>query len=133
MKKTNKISIYYDGLCKVCSFEIEHYKKQTGAETIQFVDITQPEFKASELGLDPFLVHKYLHARTEDGQIVSGVETFRLIWQRLPKYQWAYRLSENALADAALNLFYKIFVKIRPFLPRNKELCSESPYCETHI
>ncbi len=128
----NKISVYYDGLCKVCSFEIEHYKKQAGAENIGFVDITNPLFDAAREGVDPFLVHKYLHTKTEDGQIISGVETSRLIWSYLPKYQWAYRLSANSLVRGGLEAFYKIFVAVRPYLPRKKDLCSDSPYCETH-
>lgn len=131
-KQASQISVYYDGLCKVCSFEIEHYKKQKGAESIQFVDITSPRFDAAAEGLDPFLVHKYLHARTETGEIISGVETFRLIWKYLPKYDWAYRLSSYSFLRAGLEAFYQVFVVARPYLPRKKDLCSESPYCEIH-
>lgn len=128
----NKLQVYYDGLCKVCSFEIEHYKKQKGSEKIAFVDITKTGFNAAQEGLDPHLVHKYLHAKNESGQIVSGVETFRLIWQQLPKYNWAYALSKNSLVSLGLNFGYQIFVRIRPFLPRYKDQCKDSPYCEVH-
>lgn len=131
-KQASAITVYYDGLCKVCSFEIEHYKKQKGAENIHFMDITAPQFEAAREGVDPFLVHKYLHAKTETGQIISGVETFRLIWKYLPKYFWAYRLSSHALVRGGLEAFYQIFVVIRPYLPRKKDLCSDSPYCEVH-
>ena len=130
----NKLQVYYDGLCKVCSFEIEHYKKQKGAEKIDFVDITKPNFNASAEGLDPHLVHKYLHAKKEDGHIVSGVETFRLIWQKLPKYNWAFEASNNSLVKSGLNFGYHFFVRVRPYLPRYKDQCKDSPYCEVkHI
>ena len=132
-KEFSKLQVYYDGLCKVCSFEIEHYKKQQGAGTINFVDITRPNFNAAIEGLDPFLVHKYLHAKKPNGEIVSGVETFRLIWKQLPKYNWAYNLSENIIVSAGLNLGYQVFVNIRPYLPRNKDLCKDSPYCDTNL
>lgn len=128
----HKLQVYYDGLCKVCSFEIEHYKKQKGSEHIAFVDIVKPEFDAKKVGLDPLLVHKYLHAKTEHGQIVSGVETFRLIWQKLPQYQWAYKASNNRIVNSALQVGYQIFVRLRPFLPRYKDQCKDSPYCEVH-
>ena len=131
--KLNNLQVYYDGLCKVCSFEIEHYKKQIGSENIDFIDITLPSFNASAEGLDPFLVHKYLHAKKPSGEIVSGVETFRLIWQELPKYNWAHRLSHNFAVNSVLNLGYKIFVKARPYLPRHKDLCKDSPYCDSKL
>jgi predicted DCC family thiol-disulfide oxidoreductase YuxK len=126
----NKLQVYYDGLCKVCSFEIEHYKKQKGAENINFVDITLADFNAEKEGLNPLLVHKYLHAKNEEGQIVSGVETFRLIWQNLPKYNWAFQFSKNKLVSSSLNLGYQFFVQVRPYLPRYKDQCKDSPYCE---
>ena len=136
MKKSKDIAqlhVYYDGLCKVCSFEINHYKKQLGSEHINFVDITQPTFNAGLEGLDPFLVHKYLHAKKPNGEIVSGVETFRLIWQQLPKHKWAYNLSEKIIVRTALNFSYQVFVKLRPYLPRNKDLCKDSPYCDLKL
>jgi predicted DCC family thiol-disulfide oxidoreductase YuxK len=126
----NKLQVYYDGLCKVCSFEIEHYKKQKGAENINFVDITLADFNAEKEGLNPLFVHKYLHAKNEEGQIVSGVETFRLIWQKLPKYNWAFQFSKNKLVSSSLNLGYQFFVQVRPYLPRYKDQCKDSPYCE---
>jgi predicted DCC family thiol-disulfide oxidoreductase YuxK len=130
--ETQKLSVYYDGLCRACSFEIEHYKKQKGSENIDFIDITSPLFKPEAEGLDPFLVHKYLHAKTPDGRIVSGVETFQLIWKELPKYNWAYQLSQKKLIHYGLNIGYQLFVRIRPYLPRKKDNCENSPYCEVH-
>lgn len=126
------IKVYYDGLCRVCSFEINHYKTKKGSDRIQFIDITRPDFDAKAEGVDPYLVHRYLHAKTSDGRLVSGVETFRLIWSRLPDYQWAYRASTNRLISAGLEAFYFVFVRVRPYLPRHREACADSPYCDLH-
>lgn len=125
-----KTRIYYDGLCKVCSAEINHYRKQVGAEELEFIDITQPNFDAAREGLDPYKVHLHLHARKPDGQILTGVDTFIEIWNLLPRYQWAARLAQKLLIKKALEFGYRFFVKLRPYLPRYKENCAHSPYCE---
>lgn len=125
--------IYYDGLCKVCSAEIEHYKKQKGAHKFVFVDITHSSFDAEKAGLDPFQVHKVMHVRSPDGQIHTKVDAFRAIWKELPKYQWLYKLSEITPFRKTMDLGYVAFAKIRPFLPRKSADCSQSPYCELKV
>lgn len=126
--QSTKIQVFYDGLCRVCSAEIETYRRMRGADGIDFVDITSPQFSAEKEGLDPFLVHKELHARTSDGQIVKGVETFILIWKTLPSLNWLARLAAKSPVRSFLNVNYRLFVKVRPYLPRKS--CEQSPYCE---
>jgi predicted DCC family thiol-disulfide oxidoreductase YuxK len=123
-------AIYYDGLCRVCSAEINHYRRLPGAERFSFIDITSGNFKAEEHGIDPFLAHKVMHVRDPQGQLHQGVDAFRAIWSQLPRYQGLYRLSQTKFVDLFLQVGYQAFVKIRPFLPRKKSDCANSPYCE---
>lgn len=123
-------SIYYDGLCIACSTEINHYRRLSGSEKFNFVDITKSDFQAESHGIDPFLAHKVMHVRDPEGQLHQGVQAFRAIWREIPRYQFLYRLSERNSVRAILELGYNAFVKIRPFLPRKKEGCEDSPYCE---
>ena len=129
------LKVYYDGLCKVCSREIEHYKKQQGASLIDFVDICSGEFDAQKEGLDPHQVHKVMHARTPDGSVVTRVNAFVEIWKRIPRYHFLARWSAKPGVMAILNLGYSGFAVIRPWLPRykNSQECSDSPYCEVKI
>jgi predicted DCC family thiol-disulfide oxidoreductase YuxK len=122
--------IYYDGLCIACSTEINHYRKQDGANKFSFVDITQSDFKAEEHGIDPFLAHKIMHVRDTQGVLRQGVDAFRAIWQELPRYQFLVRWSERKPIRSILEFGYQFFVGIRPYLPRKKGDCSNSPYCE---
>ena len=39
-KQNKKLSVYYDGKCRVCSAEISHYMKKDKKKNICFVDIT---------------------------------------------------------------------------------------------
>jgi predicted DCC family thiol-disulfide oxidoreductase YuxK len=128
--KSQTGAIYFDGLCLACSAEINHYRKLPGAENFSFIDITSPDFKAAEHGLDPHLAHKVMHVRDTKGILHQGVDAFRAIWNELPRYHFLYRLSENKVMRALLNIGYEGFVKIRPYLPRKKSDCSSSPYCE---
>ena len=128
--KIIKATIYYDGLCIACSAEINHYRKQPGSEVFSFVDITDSTFNAVEHGVDPYKVHKVMHVRDPRGNLHQGVDAFRAIWNELPRYQFLYRLSEKKTVRSVLELGYNAFVKVRPYLPRRKSDCSQSPYCE---
>ncbi|MBN2243084.1 MAG: DUF393 domain-containing protein [Acidobacteria bacterium] len=121
--------VYYDGLCHLCSREIGHYRRQKGAESMQFIDITAADFDAAREGLDPYRVHREMHVRTGDGRLATGVDGFIEIWERLPRYRWAARAARNRLLKAFLDLSYRAFARIRPILPRKKNPCGDSPYC----
>jgi predicted DCC family thiol-disulfide oxidoreductase YuxK len=134
MKKKPRLTVYYDGLCVLCSSEIDHYRKQVGADQIQFVDICGPSFDAVKEGLDPFEVHRVMHVRRADGSLAIRVQAFIEIWSSLPKYKWAASLAKKRTINQILEIGYTVFAKIRPFLPRRKKAqgCEESPYCEVH-
>jgi predicted DCC family thiol-disulfide oxidoreductase YuxK len=125
-------TIYYDGLCHLCSREIDHYRRQKGNERIRFVDITGPDFDANKEGLDASKVHRELHVRRPDDSIAVGVDAFVAIWQTLPKYQALAKLAKLPGIHLTLRLGYSIFAQLRPLLPRRKADCRTSPYCETH-
>lgn len=124
-------TVYYDGLCHLCSREIDHYRKQRGSEDLRFMDITGASFDATAEGVDPVQVHKVMHVRRKDGTLATGVNAFIEIWKILPKYNWAARLAVRPLPSLVLKVGYEAFAAIRPFLPRKKADCATSPYCET--
>jgi predicted DCC family thiol-disulfide oxidoreductase YuxK len=128
--KQNKVQVYYDGLCHLCSREIDHYRKQNGSDQIEFVDITAPDFNPIESGLDPVRVHREMHVRKSDGSLAVGVDAFIAIWEILPRYQFAARMGRKAIPHALLTGGYKVFARVRPYLPRKKSDCNKSPYCE---
>ena len=132
MIKNSNISIYFDGLYPLCSREIEHYKKQKGSENFRFIDITHPEFNAEKEGLDPVRVHKVMHVKTQEGQLITGLDAFICIWEFLPKYYWISKLANKTIVKSILNIGYQTFAVIRPYLPRKKSGCNQSPFCESH-
>ncbi len=123
-------TVYYDGLCRVCSREIDHYRTLSASRPLRFLDITAPEFSAEAEGVDPVQVHKYMHVKRADGSLSLGVDAFIEIWSSLPRYQWAARLARKGAVRFGLDAFYNVFVKVRPYLPRKKADCAASPYCD---
>lgn len=126
-----KVKVYYDGLCRLCSREIDHYRRQGGSESMQFVDITSSDFDAVLEGLDPYRVHREMHVRSQDGSLKTGIDAFIEIWEHLPRYRWAADAARRRLLKAALDLIYSAFARLRLLLPRKKDLCGDSPYCKT--
>ncbi|MBL7714065.1 MAG: DUF393 domain-containing protein [Bdellovibrionales bacterium] len=124
--EAQKLSVFFDGGCRVCSWEVQKYldldQKLNQPPKLIPVDISRPEFAAKDLGLDPLQVQKYFHVMTADGKVIVGVDAFIEIWRTLgsPVSSIAARLAKMGWVHAALRLGYQIFVQIRPFLPRKK-------------
>lgn len=86
------IHILYNGACPVCRAEIHHYrdKAEAAAAPLRFDDLNETDLGDWQLSEDQ--ATRRMHARLPDGRIVSGVEAFALIWERLPRYGWLARL-----------------------------------------
>lgn len=135
---TFKLQLFYDGLCRLCSAEIEQYRKTPGSNQIEFIDITQAAFQAESFSLDPGAVHRHIHVRTENGSVFTGVEAFFEIWKLLPKYRFLQKTLDRPLLLPILKKGYDAFARIRPYLPRKQSSnpgadCSASPYCKINL
>jgi predicted DCC family thiol-disulfide oxidoreductase YuxK len=114
------LTVYFDGLCVVCSAEIGHYRRRDKAGRVDWVDIAAPGFDAAAHGLDPREVVRVLHARLANGTLVTGVDTFLAIWERVPGFGGVARVAARPWARPVLELGYRTFVRLRPYLPRRK-------------
>ena len=133
MVGNTKAKVYFDGLCPLCSKEIDHYKKLRGSENLTYIDIHSSDFSPQYEGVDPVAVHKIFHVRDERGQLHKGVDGFRVIWKTIPRYQWLARFSILPVINSCFLFAYWAFARIRPFLPRKKSTCSDSKYCDQKI
>ena len=118
------LTVYFDGLCKVCSHEIEIYRRRDRASQVRWVDIMDPRFEPASEGLDPVLIHQEMHARRSDGALAVGVEAFVEIWKVIPGFAPLARLASQSWMKPILRLGYHAFTRIRPFLPR-KDACED--------
>jgi predicted DCC family thiol-disulfide oxidoreductase YuxK len=100
------MEVFYDGACPICSREMEMVRKLDRSQSIQFTDIASPEFEAAACGLDPTAIDNVIHAKLDDGVVVTGVEVFRQLYSRLgfsravavTRKRWVARLLDVAYA-----------------------------------
>lgn len=86
------IDVLYNRACSVCRAEITHYETSALASgaPLTFQDLNTADLGTWEMTADQAM--RRMHARLPDGTIVSGVEAFALIWERLPRYRWLSRI-----------------------------------------
>lgn len=89
---TDSIRILYNEACPVCRAEIAHYRARAEAAhaPLRFDDLNEADLATWELTPDQAM--RRMHAMLPDGRIVSGVEAFALIWERLPRMGWLARM-----------------------------------------
>lgn len=81
------LTVYYDGACPKCIRDRDTYQKLAGAtdEQICWFDITDQESQLRELGIDPQKALSELHVRDADGRIVSELDAYILLMNKVPK------------------------------------------------
>ncbi|MEO0336276.1 MAG: DUF393 domain-containing protein [Pseudomonadota bacterium] len=122
------LKIYYDGVCRICSVEVNHYKRlNTGA--LSFVDISAPGFEREPGFPSTKRLNKYFHVQLPSGEFVDGVDAFIEIWSRLPQYKWAGKIAKTKAVHTALSGGYKVFAEVRPWLPKKKRPDCEEGHC----
>ena len=122
-------TIYFDGLCQLCSREIDLFRKIVKDGRLDYVDISSPSFVAAEHGLDAVQVHKHMHVRNEEtGEMMVGVPALTAMWECVPGFRWLAKLSRWPVLRWFAKLGYVVFAWIRPKLPKRK--CAND-YCAT--
>lgn len=109
--------VYYDGSCPLCTVEINHYAAQRGGERLAFVDVSGPD-PATGNDLAPGAALQRFHVRLPDGRLVSGARAFVAIWTVLPAWRRVAQVARVPGVTPALELFYRLFLPLRPFLSR---------------
>ena len=110
-------TVYYDGSCPLCRFEIAHYQRKDTHDQISFVDVSQPEPELGG-GLTRDQAMARLHVKLGSGQMVSGAAAFAAIWQRVPAWRWAAWIARVPGVLALLEISYRLFLPIRPWIAR---------------
>jgi predicted DCC family thiol-disulfide oxidoreductase YuxK len=123
------VTLYYDGLCPLCSREIAHYRKRAVGDSLRFIDVTDPKFDAAEQGLDAKRIHRLMHVKVGD-ELRIGLDAFIAVWDAIPNYSWLAKAARLPGLHALLNLGYHLFAAVRPWLPRRKRPFCESGTCQ---
>ena len=112
-----KSTVYFDGSCPLCRAEIGYYRRKDQAGALCFVDVSETDAATPE-GITQRRALERFHVRSGDGRVLSGAAAFVEVLTRLPKWRWAARTASLPGALAALELGYRIFLPVRPFISR---------------
>lgn len=87
---SDETRVLYNDSCPVCRFEIAHYRKTATACALplRFEGLTQ----ASDWGVTPDAAAKRLHV-LHQGQVLSGIPAFQILWAHLPRWRWVARFT----------------------------------------
>ena len=119
-EKTPKV--YFNNSCSVCRMEINHYKKFN--EKLGWIDVTNNKEAQKETAKSSAELIRRLHVK-QDGKIYQGIDAFLIVWSRLPKYRWLYKLVKtpgiyHASYIAYECLAYILFIKNKGQLANEK-------------
>ena len=112
-----KSTVFLDGSCPLCRAEIGYYRRNDKDRALCFVDISESGAVPPE-GIDQERAMKRFHVRASDGRVLSGAGAFVEVWTRLPRWRWAARAASLPGALIALELGYRAFLPVRPFISR---------------
>jgi len=119
-EKTPKV--YFNNSCSICRMEINHYKKFN--EKLGWIDVTNNKEAQKETAKSSAELIRRLHVE-QDGKIYQGIDAFLIVWSRLPKYIWLYKLIKtpgiyHASYIAYECLAYILFIKNKGQLANEK-------------
>ncbi|MCB0394334.1 MAG: DUF393 domain-containing protein [Bdellovibrionales bacterium] len=115
------VTMFLDGVCSLCSREATYIEKHCNKDSVNFIDISDPDFKASQYGLNEKWVQKYLHVKLPNGEVRVGMDALYEVWTRVPNLVWLARVSRWPVIKQIFRIEYWIFARIRHWFPKRKE------------
>lgn len=105
---TSQLVVYYDGACPKCVRDRQTYEKLSGDNAAQvcWFDITGQEGRLRELGIDPQKALSELHVRDSDGRVVSELDAYILLMNKVPLLKPVARLISLPLIRPFLASLY---------------------------
>ena len=115
------LKVFYDGACGVCSSEMTYYRSISDRKVI-FIDISAKDFSPEEFGKSAEDFQRELHVCDAEGNFVTGVQAFQLLWETLPSpfYPLLSKLVGLPGIHLAASVGYSAFARFRHLLPGNK-------------
>lgn len=116
--------VLFDGGCPLCRHEIAHYGRRTGADRVNWIDLSRQPRDEPVAGIDWHQAMARFHVRDARGEWQCGAYGFVELWSHLRGYRllaWTVRrLGLVGLLDRA----YTVFARRRLAARCNDDSCS---------
>ena len=111
--------VFFNDSCKICRLEIDHYKKICTVD-FEWIDITNNKNAQLTTSKTPMELLRRLHV-VEKGQVIGGAKAFLIIWSKIPKYNFLYKIFSIKPFFVVFHYFYE-FVAYFLFLKNKDQL-----------
>ena len=114
----DRLTVYFDGSCPLCTAEIGHYRKLDRAGAVAFADVSSPGGDPGpDLAREDAMAR--FHVRMPDGRLLSGAAAFAALWRTMPgPWRVFGRVAGWRPVTLILEGLYRAFLPVRPALSR---------------
>ena len=98
----------------MCRSEIAFYQRRSGADAIDWIDVSQPDNAPAEISCAQAMAR--FHVRTKSGALVDGGVAFVQLWKQLPAFRWLGIVFDTRPTRWIINTAYNLFLPLRPRL-----------------
>ena len=114
---TAMLTLYYDGKCAFCTREMMRLAGWDQQQRLAFVDIAQPGFDPSHLGLSMAILNREMASRTAAGQVFLGVDSMLAAYPLVGRGWLVWPLRVPGLRQV-LTFLYRQFARHRYAMSR---------------
>ena len=108
----SKVTLFVDLQCSICSTEMKHLKACDQADNVTLVDINKTDTNMLDKRVTNSEANQVLHAITEDGTLVKGIDATYEAWHAVGKGHWVAFLKWPVSRQLS-QLCYLIFARYR--------------------
>lgn len=106
----DRLTVYYDGGCPICSREIGFYRARPGAECFDWVDVAGDGLEVLGLGLSRNAALARMHVRRADGTLLTGAAAFAEMWRHMPGFRLLGSVLSLPPLLAVAEMGYRVFL-----------------------
>lgn len=83
----NKVTMFHDGECPLCKYEVKMMQKLDTKKAIRWVDISKDKKALDKAGISYEAAMARVHVQDENKKMQTGVLGFLSVWKQLPYYR----------------------------------------------
>ena len=112
-----QLTLFYDGLCPVCSKGIDWLRRKNKHGWLEFQDINDIDFDPAVYGKTLEELMAEVHGVCSDGRIIKGMDVFRAAYGEIG-WGWLAAPTGWPLLKPLFDRLYRLFSKYRLSLAR---------------
>ena len=118
------LTVFFDGACPICDREITLMRRLDKRRRLVFCDFSRPDYDPTSINISPTELGRIIHARWNNGTVITGVDVFRAMWEAvgLGFLAWLTRLS---FIEPLVVKAYAWFARNRLRLTGRSHTCTE--------